>query len=110
MKTTASLVILILLVPAFVRAAQVYGSLNEGSKSVGPKVRIEIACAGNTYPGETDGYGSYSIYIPQPGKCTLRVDYGGQWPEYEIYSYDDPVRYDFDLVRGNDGRYVLIRR
>jgi len=103
---------MILMFPTFAYAAQVYGNLKEGDRSVQQGVKVEIICGNQTYKGETDRYGSYSVYVPR-GKCTLRVNYpvnSNQWPQSDIYSYNDPVRYDFDLVRQPDGTYFLRRR
>jgi hypothetical protein len=111
MKTIGTLVFLMLIVvpPAF--SAQIYGSLKEGDRSVGAGVKVIIECAGGTDSKETDGYGSYNLYVRPTGKCTFRVYYQGKWSvPFTIYSYDDPVRYDFELIRQGDGQYALKRK
>jgi hypothetical protein len=65
-------------------------------------VPVQITCEGNPtpYAGVTDNYGSYSISVRQTGSCTLKVQYGGKWTlPFQIYSENDPVRYDFVLIQ-----------
>lgn len=110
MKQLIFLISLILLFPSFTYAGQVYGRLLERNRSVGPGVRIIISCHQNIYNGVTDSYGSYRIYVPRQGRCELTVYYRNQPTTTSIYSYNDPVRYDFELVRNREGRYFLRRR
>ncbi len=110
MKKITMLLLLILFLPTFAFAGQIYGSLKIDNKSVGEGVEIKIKCGEAPYSGRTDPYGSYSVYLRQAGRCTLTVTYGGQESQpFGIESYEDPVRYDFDLVR-QDGTLVLRRR
>ena len=109
MKVIFCLVLVILLFAPTAFAAQVYGTLKEADQPVEAGVRIDIACANNTSSGQTDAHGSYSIYVQQRGRCTFTVHYRGQHPHTDIYSYDDPVKYDFDLVQ-TPGGYELRRR
>jgi hypothetical protein len=97
-----------LLLPVSVHAAQIFGSLKEDGRSVPAKVGYEVFCGAQRYVGETDGYGAYSLNAGR-GKCTFKVHYKGQSPTFEVYSYDNAVRYDFDLVLQN-GQYILRRR
>jgi hypothetical protein len=110
MKLVAFVFVLSFLGSGFAKAAQVYGSFKDGNTPVGAGIEVKILCAGTTYQGFTDNYGSYNIYTPQTGRCTLTVNYMGQSPAYDVHSYDDPVRYDFELVKGSDGTYSLMRR
>jgi hypothetical protein len=43
--------------PAF--AGQLYGTLMESGRPVGPNVKVEVVCGSSTYPAVTDNYGSY---------------------------------------------------
>lgn len=114
MRRIAILLLLILLFPTFAVAGQIFGSLKENNTSVGKGVGIRIQCGEkvNPYEGESDSYGSYSVYVPQPGKCAFTVYYAGQWSlPYDIYSdQTDPVRYDFELVRQHDRSFKLERK
>jgi hypothetical protein len=98
------------LVPTALFGGEVFGGVREGNNSVGPNVAVEIQCGNDRYSGQTDQYGTYRIYVPRPGPCTLRVLYKGQAPppEIEIQSYADPQRYDLLVVVVNN-RYVLRR-
>lgn len=104
MRTLYSLVMLMCLLPPFAYAGQIYGSLKHQDRSVGPRVRVEINCRGRSHTGETDHYGSYRIYAPEKGKCLLTVHYRGSRADFDIYSYEDPVRYDFELLPGLQNR------
>lgn len=114
MRRIGMLLLLILLFPTGALAGQIFGSLKQNNSSVGNGVGVRIQCGekGRPIEGATDSYGSYSLYVPQPGKCAFTVYYSGQWSvPYEIYSDQaDPVRYDFELVRQDDGSYRLERR
>ena len=109
MKVLRLLLFSILLSQTVAYGGQIFGTLTVDNKSVGKGVKITIECGTANGAGETDDYGSYKIFVPK-GKCTLKVIYGGQEILFGIYSYDDPVRYDFDVVRGGDGKYFLKRR
>jgi hypothetical protein len=97
------------LLPFSVHAAQIFGSLKEDGRSIPAKVVYEVLCGAQKYVGETDGYGAY-VFNAGRGKCTFKVYYKGQAPSFDVYSYDDPVRYDFDLILQSNGQYMLRRR
>jgi hypothetical protein len=98
----------LLLPPVSVYAAQIFGSLKEDGRPVPANVKFEAWCGAQKYAGVTDGYGAYSLNTAK-GKCTFRVYYKGQAPSFDVYSYDNAVRYDFDLVNQN-GQYILRRK
>lgn len=112
MKRIAIPLFLILLFPTFALAGQIFGSLKENNASIGKGAAVVIKCGESRYEGQTDPYGSYSIWVPQAGKCAFTVYYGGRWSSaYFVYSdQTDPVRYDFELVRQPDGSYKLERK
>jgi hypothetical protein len=109
MKKIVTTILLGLLLPVSVCAGQIYGSLREGGRSVPAKVRFETICKDQTYAGETDGYGGYRANVGR-GKCTFKVYYKGQTPTFDLYSYDNPVRYNFDLELQANGQYLLRRK
>ena len=109
MKVIRLLLLSILISPATAYAGQIYGTLMVDNKAVGKGVKVAIECGTTNGGDDTDDYGTYKVFVPK-GKCTLKVNYGGQELSFPIYSYDDPVRYDFDIVRGGDGKYFLKRR
>lgn len=111
MKTIRLALLLIIFSPSVASAAQIFGTLKEGDRPVGKGVNVVVECAGGGDSKETDAYGSYNLFVRQSGKCTLKVFYQGQWSApFTIYSYNDPVRYDFELVRQGDGQYALRRK
>jgi hypothetical protein len=109
MKKIVTSILLGLLLPLSVCAGQIYGSIKEGGRPVPAKVRFEAICRDQTYVGETDGYGAYSINIGK-GRCTLKVYYQGQTPTFDLYAYDNAVRYNFELERQGNGQYLLRRK
>ena len=110
MKAIRLLLLSILLSPTVAYGGQIYGTLTVNNKPVGKGVKVALVCGTTNGPGETDDYGAYKVFVGPKGKCTLKVYYGGQELLFPLYSYDDPVRYDFDVVRGGDGKYFLKRR
>ena len=106
MKKSIAIIICGLISAVSVSAGQLYGSLKENGRPV--NVAFEIRCPGQSYRGQTDGNGAYAINAVK-GRCSLVVYYQGQSPTADIFSYDNPVRYDFDLVQVN-GQYTLRRR
>jgi hypothetical protein len=110
MRTMFSSFVMLLLFAAPAFAAQVYGTLRDGDRPVQQGVQVVVTCPGNhTYSGATDAGGVYRINIPEKGKCTLQVQYNGQAPTTDIYSFDEATKYDFDLVQQGGG-YALRRR
>jgi|SRR5262249_12407983 len=110
MKTLAILVFLIFLFPIIAFAAQIYGSLTEGGQPV-RGVKVVIKCSSDqSYTGDTDNNGSYSVYVRENGRCSFTVYYQNQTATADVYSYNDPVRYNFELVRQPNGQYILQRR
>jgi hypothetical protein len=111
MKTIAILAALIVGVPSFAFGGEIYGTLTEDGRSVGPNAQLEVTCAEKTYPRQTtDQYGSYRLFVQEKGKCTLTVHYKQQSPLTEISSYERSVRYDLVLEKKKDGQYVLRRK
>jgi hypothetical protein len=107
MKAIAILTVLLVGVPSLVFGGEIYGTLTEDGRSVGPNAQLEVTCAGKTYPRQTtDQYGSYRLYVQEKGKCTLKVLYKQQSPSTEISSYEKSVRYDLVLEK-KDGQYML---
>lgn len=89
-------------------AGEIYGSIRQGKRSIGAGTKVEIQCGRNAYAAETDRYGSYRLYLPEKGRCRLRVQVGARPPSMEIYSYEGSVRYDLVLER--QGEKYFLRR
>jgi hypothetical protein len=108
MKKVVMTIALGLLLSLSVSAGQIYGSLKEDRRAVS-NVDFVVSCNGQNVPGKTDNYGAYSLYVGK-GKCTFQVAYKGRLYKFEpLYSYEKPLRYDFDLVL-EGGIYKLRRR
>jgi len=86
-------------------AANLFGSLWLDGRPV-QGAQIEVTCS-DRHQAQTDNNGSYSIFIPEKGRCVFQVVFAGHSGRTEVASYDNPIKYDFDLIRQNDGNYVL---
>ena len=108
-KMIRSSLLLIVLLPTMASAGQIHGSLKDGEKPVHQGVSVQITCSSaSPYRGETDAYGAFSINVRETGSCVLKVFYGCE-PTFQIYSENDPIRYDFVLIQ-QQGTCVLQRR
>jgi len=110
MKISALVLLIFCFCPNSCFAAQIYGTLRDTGRPVGPRVKVEVTCGRSLYPAETDNYGSYKLFANETGRCTLRVHYQNQAPEIAVDSYRDPAHNDFDLIREPNGQYLLRRR
>ena len=111
MRKFISLIVVTICCAGIVRAGQIYGSVKEGSRSVGEGVEVSINCGGKPISARTDSYGSYKLYVPNSGKCTLSIYYQNQWSQpFPVFSDQEPLRYDFELVKQSDGSLTLKRR
>ncbi len=95
MKTITMLPILIMLFPLAAFTGEIYGTIKEENKPIGKGVEVVVKCGNETYPTQTKRYGSYSVYVPKKGRCTLTVHNR----KIDVYSYQRSVRYDLVLER-----------
>lgn len=109
MKRAILLVFVILGWAVAAYAGKIYGSVSEGGKPVGQNVKVEVACGANNYAAQTDVYGSFKLFVPDKGKCALKVHYQGQAPSFEVNSYEGTVQYDLVLEK-QGGQYTLRRK
>jgi hypothetical protein len=91
-----------LMAPLTAQAAQIYGALSKGGSPLAG-TRVTVACdSGDRDETRTDDHGAYRLFVAHTGRCTLSLpDDGGA--SAAIYSFDDPVRFDFDLVPAGGG-------
>jgi hypothetical protein len=107
---TRALVLLVGLLPSAVSVSgQIYGTLREGKLPL-RGVPIQIRCGPNSYPGRSDDSGSYRVFVREQGRCMLYVEVGPRPSELPVFSYENPARYDLDLVPSPGGGYELRRR
>jgi hypothetical protein len=106
--TAIALCIVLLLFSGPAIAAQVYGTVTEGSTFV-PNVTVIIVCGAEEYRSQTDNRGSFGVYVGVTGRCLLSVA-GFDAQPLEVYSYPKPVNYRIYLQRKPDGTYQLDRR
>jgi hypothetical protein len=88
-------------------AAQIYGTLTENGRAAAG-LQIIVRCADESaFQAQTSESGSYSVRIDSAGYCTFIVSNRPGQPSLEIYLYDQPSRYDFNLIPNQDGSYTL---
>jgi len=108
MKRTSMILLLILGFAAWSFAGKITGGITEAGKPVA-KVKVDLTCGSTERSAETDAYGAFSVVAPE-GKCTLKVNYQGQTPSFEVTSYEGTVQYDLILEKQADGKYTLKRK
>jgi hypothetical protein len=109
MKSTATMLLTLLLSASPVVAGEVFGTITDGSKPVAAGVKVDIAVSGKTYTAETDKFGSYRIVVKEKGKCKLTVHISEQSPSVDLFSYDRSTRYDW-ILGTKDGKLFLRRK
>jgi len=108
---TAGLVTTIaLLAPAVLSAGQIYGTIVADGKGV-KDVAVDIKCGSNeAVSAKTAADGAYRINVAQQGQCTLTLpSYEGS-PSAAIFSGPNPAAYNYELVKGANGKFELKRR
>jgi len=110
MKPVLLVLTLLFLCCQSVSAGQIYGTLREFDRPVGPNVKVEVVCGNSTYSAVTDNNGLYRLFAKETGRCIIRAYYQNQAPQTDVDSYPNPAHYDFDLIRQKDGHYELRRR
>ena len=108
MKRTSMILLLILGFAAWSFAGKITGGITEAGKPIA-KVKVDLTCGSTERSAETDAYGAFSVVAPE-GKCTLKVNYQGQTPSFEVTSYEGTVQYDLILEKQADGKYTLKRK
>jgi hypothetical protein len=109
MKRVSMLLFVVLVFSSMAVAGKIYGSVSESGKPVAPGVKVEVACGANNYAAQTDAYGAFKLFVPDKGKCTLKVNYQGQAPSFDINSYEGSVQYDLILEK-QGAKYALRRK
>jgi hypothetical protein len=109
MKRTSLVLLLILGLATWSFAGKISGGITEGGKPIAKGVKIDLTCGTVERSAETDAYGAFSLVAPE-GKCTLKVNYQGQTPTFDVTSYEGTVQYDLILEKQADGKYTLKRK
>ena len=100
--------LLLLGIAAPAMAGQIYGTIFQHGQPVS-SAAVLLRCNGDDDNGKTDAEGAYRLFVRATGHCQLILDSQGRRVVADIYSYDRPTGYHFDLV-DNNGRWELIRR
>jgi hypothetical protein len=95
------------LVPGLAHAGQVFGQITEGGRSV-QGATIHLLCGSQPQvTTNTDMLGYYQLYVSHLGQCKLQINRNGMLPSVDVISYENPVRYNFDIRMTNDGRALF---
>ena len=108
MKHASMLLFVVLAFSSLAVAGKIYGSISEGGKPIAQGVKVEVTCGANNYAAQTDAYGSFKLFVPDKGKCALKVYYQGQTPSFDVNSYEGSVQYD--LILEKQGEQYSLRR
>jgi hypothetical protein len=100
--------LLVLSTAAPAMAGQIYGTIFQNGQPVS-SAAVLLRCNGDGDNGITDAEGAYRLFVRATGNCQLILDPQGRRVVADIYSYDRPTGYHFDLIHHN-GRWELIRR
>ena len=109
MNQSIALIALMLIAGSHSAAGELFGTVKEEGKALPKGVKVEVVSLLKTYSTETDNYGSYRLYIPEKGKCTLKLIHKKQTPTLDIFSYEKSTRYDL-LLETKDGKLTLRRK
>jgi len=85
---------------------ELYGTIKEGGKPIKAATKVEVKCAKGSYSAETDKLGSYRVFVPEQGKCSLSVKSGDVAPQMTVHSFEDSTRYNLVLEK-KDGKSSL---
>ncbi len=108
MKQTILVMSFLLAFSTVAYAGRINGTITESGKAVAQGVKVEVTCGANNYAAQTDAYGTFKLFVPDKGKCALKVNYQGQAPSFEINSYEGSVQYD--LILEKQGAQYTLRR
>jgi hypothetical protein len=87
---------------------EIYGTIKENGKPIAKDVEVTIALNGNS-TGKTDEFGSYRIFVPATGPCTVAIKLREISISGQIQSYSKPTRFDM-VVDNKNGHYSLQRQ
>ena len=108
-RAAALCLVLIILTVSSVLAGEIFGTIKADGKVVPKGLKVEITTPDTSYSAVTDNYGSYRLFVPQKGKCSLTVHYRQKAPSIQIYSYPKSTRYDF-IIEQKDTVFALKRK
>ena len=106
-KTGIAALLIASLASTAAQAGVIFGTITEGKKAAA-NAAIEIRCGQQgPFRTSTNSQGSYSVRVSATGECSFKVTNKAGQPEAVVFSYAQPVRYDFTLIRGSKNDYTL---
>ena len=98
--------------PVIAAAGEIRGILTKEGQPV-PAAQIQITVGNDKYSSTTDKYGSYRVFVPEQGQCTVTVvsftGTDGKHPSATVNSFDRSIQYDLTLETAG-GKYTLKTR
>lgn len=98
-------------------AGRIFGDIKIDGKPLPAGVPVEIAVLKEGAKGKppradstaTDKFGAYKLAVKEKGKCQLSIVYEKQPLSLEVFSYNEPTRYDL-LIEKKEGKLTLRRK
>ncbi len=110
MRRLATTFALLLAIPSFAAAGEVYGKITSAGATVGEGTEVSATCGAKAYPAvKTDKTGSFHLVVDETGKCTLTVTQKGQSASLDVVSYDDGAQADI-VLETKDGKLTARRK
>ncbi|HEY7863180.1 MAG TPA: carboxypeptidase-like regulatory domain-containing protein [Thermoanaerobaculia bacterium] len=109
MKYVFSAVLLLLAGASSAAAAEIFGTLSDGTKPLPAGVVVKLACGTATAEAKTDEFGSYSLRTSASGECQVTVEYKGASGSLPVAVYAKPTRYDL-IAKEEAGKLTLSRK
>ena len=89
---------IVIFLPVIAMAGEIRGTLKQDGRAV-PQATIEIQTSNHTYNAITDNYGSFQVFVPEKGNCTVTVVVAPQHRSSSatVASRDFSVQYNLEL-------------
>lgn len=98
-------VVFVLAFPPEAVAATIFGAIQQGNQPVADALVVLVCGGTEAARTTTNAKGIYRLTTDRIGRCSLQVRGGSA----EVGVYQDPTRYDFEIV-GSGGQPRLNRR
>jgi len=100
----------VLLACGAANAGEIYGRIVSDSGSVNAAVVVVKVNSEEKKVKTDEKRGSYRVVLKESGTGTIEVEFKDEKLKAEVASYDRSVRYDFEIVKNEEGKYELKRK
>lgn len=120
-KITIIIILYFIFFPSLAAADLIHGliavekSHEEKEKNVQPNnsnqtAVVKISCGDETKSTTINIPGEYRLTMSEEGSCTLTLSYRQQTMRSPVISTDQPMRFDFAILKKEDGTYSIEQR